>query len=62
MGSMINHASTPHNTAILAHRGGSRSSDLELVLLRDLKSGEEVTSDYLISPAFIALPLPWWLW
>jgi hypothetical protein len=60
MGSMVNHASTPHSTAILAHRTGSRSSDLELVLLRDLGPGEEVTSDYLVSPAFIALPMPWW--
>lgn len=34
--------------------------ELELVLLRDLHAGEEVTSNYLISPSFIALPMPWW--
>ena len=35
---------------------------LELILLRDLEAGEEVTSNYLLSPVFIALPWPWPIW
>lgn len=63
LGLHVNHAWNP--TAILAYRpsatpGEAGSSTLELVLLRDLRNGEEVTSNYLVSPAFIALPNPWW--
>ncbi len=60
MGLMVNHASSPSNTAVLAHRPGGHALELELVLVRDLRKGEEVTTDYFISPAFIALPMPWW--
>jgi hypothetical protein len=60
MGAMINHAASPSNTAVLARRPGAHALDLELVLLRDVDRGEEVTSDYIMSPAFIALPMPWW--
>lgn len=60
MGAMVNHAASPSNTAVLAHRPGGDALELELVLVRDLRKGEEVTTDYLISPAFIALPMPWW--
>lgn len=58
MGAMVNHASNP--SAVLAHRPGGHALELELVLVRDLRKGEEVTTDYFISPAFIALPMPWW--
>ena len=64
-GPHVNHAWNP--SAILSHREfaavapkSHTPAPLELVLVRDLKSGEEVTTNYLISPCFIALPAPWW--
>jgi hypothetical protein len=60
MGAMVNHATSPSNTAVLAHRPGGHALELELVLVRDVSNGEEVTTDYFVSPAFIALPMPWW--
>ena len=58
LGRHVNHSGHPNAILVSVRRGGQET--LELVLLRDVEAGEEITSSYLLSPAFIALPYPWW--
>ena len=68
LGLHVNHSWRP-NASLAACISGSGSeaasglpAALELILLRDLGAGEEGTSNYLLSPIFIALPWPWPIW
>ena len=63
LGGKVNHAPAERATCTVVERRAPSSSSgaaYDLVALRAVAAGEELTASYYATPFFVELPAPWW--